>query len=152
MMFANLIARISVLSTLACMCQARIKTFNEVIEYGVNEETREVFGKCWLNHVTNHNDVIASGKDLVFKCSGLSQQTITYRQCDRKCNLPKKCLKNKQFVNEPERKVVKIERLFDKKVFNAVVPIRCECKILRKRGKKRRNRKRKSKVVMIRKY
>ena len=136
----------------AFVCQARIKTFNEVIEYGVDAGTREVFQTCWLDHETVYNDVVASGKDMVFKCSGLSQQTVTYRQCDRKCNLPKKCLKNKQFVNTPERKVVKIERLFDKKVFNAVVPIRCECKILRKRGKKRRNRKRKSKVVIKRKY
>ena len=136
----------------AFVCNAKIKTFNEVIKYGVNAETREVFEKCWLDHETVYKDAVASGRDVVFKCSGLSQQTITYRQCDRKCNLPKKCLKNKQFVNEPQRKVVKIERLFDKKVFNAVVPIRCECKIVRKRGKKRRNRKRKSKVVMIRKY
>ena len=151
-MYANLIARISVLSTLACLCNARIKTFNEVIEYGVNEETREVFEKCWLNHVTNYNDVVASGKDMVFKCSGLSQQTVTYRQCDQKCNLPKKCLKKKQYVNTPERKVVIIERLIDRKVFNAVVSFGCECKIVRKRSKKRNNRKRKHKVVMIKKY
>ena len=144
--------KVLILFVLACVCEARVKTFNDVIEHGVDDETREVFEKCWLDHVTTYKDVVASGRDLVFKCSGLSQQEIIYRQCDQECNLPKICLKKKHFVNEPERKVVKIVRLFDKKVFNVVLPIRCECKIVRNRGKKRRNRKRKSKVVIKRKY
>ena len=144
--------KVLVLFMLACVCKAKIKTFNEVIEYGVDEETRKVFENCWLDHVTTYKDVVASGRDMVFKCSGLSQQTVTYRQCDQKCNLPKKCLKKKKFVNKPKRKIIKIVRLFDKKVFNVVLPIRCECKIIKNRGKKRRHRKRKNKVVINRKY
>ena len=135
---------------LACVCLAKIRTFNEVIQYGVDEETRKVLKNCWLNHETVYRDVVASGRDLVFKCSGLSRQTVTYRECDQKCNLPKNCMKSKQFVNKPERKVVKIVRLFDKKVFNIVLPIRCECKNVKSFSKHLLDRKRKSKVVIRR--
>ena len=136
---------------LACVCKARIKSFNEVIKYGVDEETRKALKKCWLNHETIYKDVVASGRDLVFKCSGLSQQTVTYRQCDEKCNLPKKCTKNKSYMNKPERKVIKIVQLVDKKVFNVVLPFRCECKNVRSFSKNT-IRKRKSRVVLNRIY
>ena len=150
MMFIRLLTGILVLSTLACVCKARIKTFNEVIKYGVGEETRKALQKCWLNHETVYRDVVASGRDLVFKCSGLSQQTVTYRQCDQKCNLPKNCLNTKHYVNKPERKVVKIVRLVDKKVFNVVLPFRCECKNVRSFSKNILVRKLKSRVVIKR--
>ena len=111
-------------------CKAKLKTFNEVIKNGVDGETREVLKTCLLHHRTFHRDVVASGKDLVFKCSGLDQEIITFRQCDKKCNLSNKCLSKKQFVNIPERKAIKVVRLFDNKVFHVTVPIRCECKII----------------------
>ena len=151
-MFTRLVVKISVLAMLACACNARMETFNEVIKYGVDGETRKAFEKCWLDHETVYKDVVASGRDLVFKCSGLSQQTVTYRQCDQKCSMPKKCANNKRYVNKPERKVVKIVRLLDKKVFNAVLPFRCECKNFKSFSRNLLERKRKSRVVIKRKY
>ena len=44
-MFIRLVTIILVLSMLACVCNARIKTFNEVIKYGVDEETRKILQK-----------------------------------------------------------------------------------------------------------
>ena len=121
-------------------CKAKFKTFNDVIKNGVDDETRKALRTCLLLHRTFHRDVVASGKDLVFKCSGLDQEIITFRQCDRKCNLSNECLLKKHFVNVPERKVIKVVRLFDNKVFHVTVPVRCECKLLDYVAKKRRKR------------
>ena len=134
--------KVLILLILAIACKAKIKTFNEVIKEGVDEETRKVLKTCLLYHVTTHRDVVASGRDLVFKCSGLDQEIITFRQCDKKCNISNKCLLKKHFVNRSERKVIKVVQLFDNKVFQVTIPIRCECKVLKDVGKRRRTRKR----------
>ena len=83
------------------------------------------------DHVTNYNDVLASRKDMVLKCSGLSHQTVTYLQCDQRCSLPKKCLKKKKFANKAEGKVVKIVSLFDEKVLTLFFLLVVNVKLLK---------------------
>ena len=139
--------KVFILFMFVIVCKAKFETFNEVIKNGVDEETRNVLNTCLLHHRTFHRDVVASGKDLVFKCSGLDQEIITFRQCDKKCNLSKKCLLKKHFVNIPERKVIKVVQLFDNKVFYVTIPVRCECKLLNYVSKKRRKR-RKRKIYL----